>query len=368
MNILLNLPTGYGKTKQAFDRCKSFKSMLVVIYYTSQIASWKEEIKKWKENPSKFSFITYKSFPKNSGTYDCIIFDECHHLSERCLNALNNYSFDNSILLSATVGRNKMTEIKRVFPNIEVISKTPQEAIHEKKLPTPKLYLLEMNLDNAEKKYIIVKNKSKNRSIDIDFKDRFKYKRKDVRIRILCTQKEYYEYMEGMTLWLERRKNFSDRDRNAYLRQAGERTKWLAEIKEMQVKKLQDKFKDKRMITFCKDIAQCERLGGSNVTSKNKNSMKVLEDFNKGKIDSITACNMLNEGINLTDCQIGIFTYINASDRLVIQKTGRIMRHEKPIIFLPYYKGTREEELINNIKGLFSPENCLKIHFNQYVI
>ena len=55
---------------------------------------------------------------------------------------------------------------------------------------------------------------------------------------------------------------------------------------------------------------------------------------------------MINEGVTLTDCKVGLFASINSSEILVKQKNGRILRHKEPIIIIPYYKNTREEELV----------------------
>ena len=58
---------------------------------------------------------------------------------------------------------------------------------------------------------------------------------------------------------------------------------------------------------------------------------------------------MLDEGINLNDCQVGIFAYINSSERMQIQKIGRILRHKNPVIILPYFVNTREEEIVEKM-------------------
>ena len=50
----------------------------------------------------------------------------------------------------------------------------------------------------------------------------------------------------------------------------------------------------------------------------------ILNTFNKGKIKHITACNMLNEGINLVNCKYGIFANINASEYIQIQRVGKL--------------------------------------------
>ena len=79
---------------------------------------------------------------------------------------------------------------------------------------------------------------------------------------------------------------------------------------------------------------------------------------------------MLNEGVNLADCQIGIFVSINSSEIMVKQKNGRILRHSKPIIIIVYYKNTREEELVNEMMSNYNQElvtvvknsNCNEIY------
>ena len=60
--------------------------------------------------------------------------------------------------------------------------------------------------------------------------------------------------------------------------------------------------------------------------------------------------------VNLTNCRIGIFCNLNSSEIVVKQRVGRILRHPKPIIIVPYYKDTREEELIKKMVQDYNPE------------
>lgn len=60
--------------------------------------------------------------------------------------------------------------------------------------------------------------------------------------------------------------------------------------------------------------------------------------------------------VNLTNCRIGIFCNLNSSEIIVKQRVGRILRHPKPIIIVPYYKDTREEELIKKMVQDYNPE------------
>lgn len=53
--------------------------------------------------------------------------------------------------------------------------------------------------------------------------------------------------------------------------------------------------------------------------------------------------------VNLTDCKFGIFQMINASERLSIQRLGRTMRHKYPVVIFPYWKNSREDEIVKKI-------------------
>ena len=103
---------------------------------------------------------------------------------------------------------------------------------------------------------------------------------------------------------------------------------------------------DQRVLLFCNNIEQSlEFKDYAPINSKNKNALKNLEDFNNSKINHISSVNMLSEGMNLTNCRVGLFCNLNASEILSQQKFGRLLRHPKPIVIIPYFKDTRDEEL-----------------------
>lgn len=60
--------------------------------------------------------------------------------------------------------------------------------------------------------------------------------------------------------------------------------------------------------------------------------------------------------VNLSNCRIGIYGVLNSSDRMIKQKLGRLLRHPDPIIIIPYYRGTRDEELVNKMCEDYNPE------------
>lgn len=60
--------------------------------------------------------------------------------------------------------------------------------------------------------------------------------------------------------------------------------------------------------------------------------------------------------VNLTNCRIGVYATLNSSDRMITQKLGRILRHPKPIIIIPYYKYTRDEEIVKKMCENYNPD------------
>ena len=109
-SFLLILSTGFGKSYCALElikqRVKVGLPILIVIPRLVLIENWKKEIKKFglEEYLPKITFTTYQSLHKYQETeWTCTIYDECHHLSERCKTITENiYSYYN-IFLSATV-------------------------------------------------------------------------------------------------------------------------------------------------------------------------------------------------------------------------------------------------------------------------
>lgn len=129
--------------------------------------------------------------------------------------------------------------------------------------------------------------------------------------------------------------------------------------------KLLNKYKDGRTVTFCSSIEQTEELGKYCINSKNKQSAEYLEAFNDGSINHITSVNMLNEGVNLTNCKYGIFAVLNSSEIMQVQKIGRILRHKEPVLIFPYYKDTRENEILDQMLENYDKDFISTINVNE---
>lgn len=377
-NWLLELPTGLGKTKLALEKIKSLhdgkagNNLLIVVPRNVHKQNWDDEVKKWwPECNLIISYTTYVSFPKCKGTWDFVIFDECHHLSERCREALCDFNIGHSVLLSATVNKALRDELREVFDDLTLHKKRFRDVIEEEILPDPKVYLWPLELDSVTVKESIWKNpKAKGKLIDCSWETRWNYiKQKNYPVRIHCTEAQYYlDLYNQIEYWKKR--YMSTRNiiaKNKWLKLCSDRLKWLSDKKVRHLYRLLSYLSKYRTLTFCNNIEQTELLGQYCINSKNAESIKYLNNFNKGNINHITACNMLNEGMNLTNCQVGIYANLNSSESIIKQRMGRLLRHPHPVIIVPYYKRTREEELVNKMLEDYNPNLVKTISFIEEI-
>ena len=362
-NFLLILPTGHGKTYQALtviDKCVvEPKPILIVIPRLVLINNWKEEFEKFgfSHYLPYVTFTTYNSLHKHANKdWFVTIYDECHHLSARCREIADNINSKHNCFLSATVKPDLQFWIECNYPIIEEIKVNLRDAIDQEVLPDPKVILLPLTLDYVNPTETIVKE-FKNRKLWVTcmYRDRWKYL-KTYNCKIKCTPSQYHaEISADIEYWKKRAMN-NKVFKNKWLKLCGDRLKWLSNQKNDMMLNLLSQLKNYRTLTFCNSIEQTELLGKYCINSKNKASIENLAKFNAKKIKHITSVNMLNEGCNLTDCRVGIYASLNSSDTLVKQKTGRLLRHKEPVIIIPYFKHTREEELVEKMLENYNPD------------
>ena len=357
-NLLLMLPTGTGKTSIALDvaftRVPIYPKILIVVPKNSIKSSWEDEIERcgYEEDMDNITMTTYASVHKYiEQDWDFIMWDEAHHITDRVVNIIECSSNKAcNILLSATIKRDILYRLKACFPELGIYRISMQSVIDSEVLPEPRIILLPLKLDNTIISEYIIRNPAiKSKIVKLSWFGRKKViGKKDAQYQIECTQAQYYQDLDMQVEWYKK-KSTNPIMKNLWLHKAGERLKWLAYKKTPYVQELLKILKNQRVLTFCADINQTEKLGSNAIHSKKKSSDITLKAFNEGKIKHITSVAMLDEGVNLTSCRVGIFANINSSERIVVQRIGRILRHKDPIIIIPYFINTREEEIVNNM-------------------
>lgn len=376
--LLTLLSTGVGKTKitidcinKICDKVSSNINTLIVVDKKVHIENWKEEFKKWggiKTNNIKFCCYASLHKYKNS-CWDIVVLDECHHIgSESRLNSLKTIKVKYNIIgLSATVSKNLKAWFIKEYKT-SIVSCTTQDAIDNSILPDPTIYLVPLILDNTlNTEWYEINKKDKSNPLYDDYKNLWILKKSKKHAFIKCTKRQYLNELNGIIEFYKKKSMGGNvRMKSMWLKACSDRLNYLANAKNKQVQEILSRLKNNRTITFCTSISQSEILGKNCIHSKNKLSQDTFKQFNEGKIKHITACHMLNEGVNLVNCKYGIFANINASETIQIQRVGRALRHKSPILIIPFFRDTREEELVRKwmknynkdlIKVIYRPED-----------
>lgn len=384
--LLLQLPTGFGKTAISLKLCnhlfqnqlKDLKQVDVLILVAKRVhkQTWREEIEKWgglihPKAKINLRMECYESLHKClDNEWTIVLSDETHHIgSEARLELMKGLRFKYFLGLSATIPR-KLQSYFRYRYHANIVSCDLVEAIENDVLPEPEILLFPLILDNRNNSETWEVNaKAKGPVVHGEMKDIWKYKRQKVHAILSCTQKQKCMEYDKLIEWEKNQYMNTRREplKLSWLFHAGKRLEFLAYCKNQIVQDILQKLNKERTITFCKTIEQSEILGKYCIHSQNGNSNDYYNMFNQKKINHITAVNILNENANLVDCKYAIFANLSSSELVQVQRTGRSLRHKSPVIILPYYQGTREEEIVQKQIEGFNKSYIRTIHSIQEI-
>lgn len=374
--LLLELATGMGKTKQAIDIINHLvktkyqgkhTSMLLLVAKIVHKQTWKDEFKKWGGiNVDDLTIECYESLKKHEyESFDFVVMDECHHLhSDKRLDLFSTLTYGHVIGLSATIPK-KLKQYFQYEYAAEVVTCSIVDAIEDEVLPEPQIILYPLQLDSTRPtESIEVNPKAKGKTYYGNYNELWKYRKMKVHAIISCTPRQRVNEYNSQILYEKNRYMRTRQDflKNKWLFDCGERIKYLANLKNNIVLSILQRLEKERTITFCKTIEQADILGKYSIHSKNKDSDIIYNNFNAKKINHIVSVNVLNEGANLVDCKYAVFANYSSSEICSAQRVGRSLRHKSPVIILPYYEATREEEIVNTMIENFKEESIHTIH------
>lgn len=366
--IILEWPTSMGKSKAAIDiinkKTNNNKAkILLVVAESAHKKNWQKEIDKWGINSNcEITKICYASLKNYNNTeWDIVVLDEAHHIkSELRKDILNTMNIHFMIALSATLPVDIIAYLSFKFPNIYKSKVRLIDAIDNNILPTPKIYLVPLILNNSlynQELIVTWGTQKKAKKVTCTFKEMYKYTRNrstypNMCLTVKCTEKQKYDYISSQldyykSDYMMTRTIFS---KNKWLNYGSQRKRFLGESKTSYLKKIISKVANKRFICFCSSIDQAKALGGTNaIHSKRSDSLKVIDAFNNKEIHTLYAVGMAQEGMNLVDIEVGIIGQLDGNEKSFIQRFGRVLRAESPIQYILYYKDTRDEEYLNEI-------------------
>lgn len=380
-NIALQMPTNMGKSRIAIElvkHCFKEPKLLLVVNEIPHKKNWKEEFKKWGtfKNLTIICYASLKNYVNTS--WDAIIWDEAHHLGTPLrISYFETIQAKNNFFLSATLTKDFIVLLKDILGNLATYKITLDEAIKADIIPQPQIYLVKLNLNTTVRDQTVVEtwgNKYRRVRYVVNYPDRWTYKRNkrsypNVELIIKCTEYEKYHYLcEQVEYWKKRFMiDRSDIVKNKWLQYGSQRKRYLGELKTPYVQKIIDKIKDKRFICFCTSILQADALGGKNcIHSQVKNPLNTIDKFNEHKINSLFACQMITEGQNLKDIEVGIIIQLDGQELKYIQKTGRVLRAKKPVQYVLYYNNTRDSEYLEKVLEIMDKNYIKHITMNEF--
>lgn len=345
-HFLLESPTGTGKTlavikgieQLSIHKNHSKKKWLILVPEILQIKNLKEEFIKHKKdyiyNEFVEDIICYASFPKYENRNDLNLwFNEVHKLSDVKWEVAKTIDFDHIISDSATINDDIHSKLSLISP-LYRYKITIQQAVEMGLSPSPTLHIHTVHLSTTEDYVVVNKDGSKFTTSEMNYYDN------------LCAEITRSKLLFNTMgrAWDEiRMKNLGSK-----------RKQFMAHVKTEYIKNniISDlKKRNVKYICFCGSVKQAKELGGKNAISAKdgkKNNISVIDDFNNGKTKCIYSVGMAVEGMNLNGIEEGVIVQLSAEDRLDIQKTGRIMRNDNPVIHIPILKGTRDEQFLKN--------------------
>lgn len=371
--LIVNWGTGVGKSRVAI-RCavalreKGIRKMLLLVDQDAHKGNWRREFVKAlgeraEEVLSGIVIECYASLPKYAGSqWDFIIADEAHHLrSENRIALLASLKADYMLCLSATIscrgdGEDLLRCLDETFGEFKNIDFTVQQAIDCGILGTPRIYVHVLPLEKISVPQTILVNwgPSKKRiPLTCSYEERKKYMDRSVypaaSLSIQCTSAQAYEYYNNAfsdykKSWQTVRKNAKlaagDPDtnetmfaKNRVVRCGSDRKIALGRAKTIFAASLvrQLEAKGRKFICFCSDVNQAREIGGENVIyNQRHDNDKVIDAFNEGRIRSLFAVNMIQEGQNLAGIEAGVVLQLGGKERQFIQKFGRALRARCP--------------------------------------
>ena len=132
------------------------------------------------------------------------------------------------------------------------------------------------------------------------------------------------------------------------------------------------------VIIYCNRIEDCKELtdlliknniSAQCITSDNKDSYQIIQDFRNNKFRCIVNCNMINEGIDIKNCETAFFFDNRFSYNQIIQCVGRTQRCYKNKLngnFVIMANDENKDNLVNRYLNVLAETNTNYIDSTKY--
>lgn len=320
----MEMCTGSGKSRVAvlaalemYKIKPDCRILLLVPTQDLRDNNWEDEFKKWEAEDAwkQVEAMCYASAHKLDGEhFDLVIADELHRsLSEVYGQFYEKNDYDRLIGLSATIAPRLRSLCDGVCP--VAFKYTLEQGIEDGIIVPYEITVIEHNMD-AQTKNVRAGSKQK---------------------PFMTTEAKHYDYLNkrfNQTIFGSRKVANAKTAENMIKFAALQRARFLYGLpsKIEPAKKLLTQLiaRGKRVIVFSESVDLLIDLGIPAIHSRQSDAenTKILEDFNKKRLNVIGSAKKLQEGMNLTNVNALLMLSYNSTEQGFIQKAGRILRWE----------------------------------------
>jgi superfamily II DNA or RNA helicase len=297
--ILLLAPR-FGKCRTSIIALEKLKPKSILIAYPDNKIkeSWEADFRASGFDDSIVTYTTHLSLKKyNDKSFDVVIIDEIHLLSEAQIEVCKDLFDNNKQILGLTGTLSSWTE--RTLEeelDLHVIATYPiEKAIEEGVIVDYEINVIRVPLDNK-----VMQN----------------YKGK------MKTEKKHYD---GIS-WVINKMQNSGAD-TMFMRLARMRVIQSSLAKSIATKALLAAHKDERVLVFCGTTAVADGLGIPSYHNKSKEK-QVFEDFAEGKGNHLAVVKIGNTGVTYKPLDKVIINYFDSNAENLAQKINRCMAME----------------------------------------
>jgi superfamily II DNA or RNA helicase len=308
-NLLLLWITGCGKSL-ALMKCVENRKCLIFIEKLNQEKNLKDDAEKHGYDISNWTFSHYNSARKFvDSSFEVVILDEADKINVNNVKFIRQINADKYLFATAEIDRERKDLLKSIckFKEFKI---TLTQAIKNKLLPEPTIYLIPLELSKAGKEEL---------------------KRIESKI-------QYHK--ERAATWSP-----PDWDALCCLKAGGKRKELFNKEKLKILPYLRSLTSSQRTVYFFGNVK--DSPSGMNLYHSKDPASKVhLDNFMEEKSQFISAIGQLTRGLNLPNIEVGVLLTLQKSNRDFIQKAGRILRSDNPIIYIPFVKESDDSKNI----------------------
>ena len=297
---ILNLCPRFGKIRTTINIFKKLKPKGILIAYPDNKIkdSWKADFEELRYNDENVTYTTHLSLHKyKEESFDMVVLDEIHLLSEAQIEAAKELIFNNERVLGLTGTMTEWTK-KTLFEELDlgVIAEYPlEQAIQEGVIVDYEINIITVPLDT-----IIMQD--------------FKGKKR--------TEKRHFDTYGWMIDKFEK-----EGKATMFLRLGRMRVVQSSLAKKNATKRLLKSYPDDRILVFCGVTKIADDLGIPSHHSKS-NEKEIFEDFVEGKGNHLAVVKIGNTGVTYKPLNKVIINYFDSNAENLAQKINRCMAME----------------------------------------